>query len=266
MGDAGQEASVQKFVVLPVVEKPFPHVVADHYLEPDLYNELVAAFPDCPSNSGPTGYSYFWGDPEYDELLARSGAWRALFERVHSQQFVDYALAQFRAVFTEQCLFDLSHARYVPYRESRFDKERGKLARVEHAPDELWVRLDILQGRMGYDRAPHLDHRRRAATMLIYFCDSEENGMVGGDLVLHGRTGAEKRIVRPRHNRMAMFPCHNGSLHSVPAVTAQRRPRNFVQITVSSSVDLWQPVRRSIFSRVVNRARSLVGRARQIGN
>lgn len=257
---------MSEFILLPVAEKPFPHVVADDYLEPDLYNELVASFPDCPPNSGPTGYSYFWGDPQYDELLARSGAWRALFERVHSQQFIDYALTQFRAVFAKECLFDLSGARYVPYRESRSDKERGRLARVEHAPDQLWVRLDILQGRMGYDRAPHLDHRRRAATMLIYFCDSEENGMVGGDLVLHGRTKAEPRIVRPRHNRMAMFPCHNESLHSVPAVTAQRRPRNFVQITVSSSVDLWQPVRRSILSRAVNRARSLVGRARQIGN
>jgi hypothetical protein len=41
---------------------------------------------------------------------------------------------------------------------------------------------------------------------------------------------------------MVLFPCNNASRHSVSAVTAQRAPRNFVQITVSSSVDLWAPV------------------------
>jgi hypothetical protein len=42
---------------------------------------------------------------------------------------------------------------------------------------------------------------------------------------------------------MILFPCINTSLHSVSRIDAQRRPRNFVQLTVSSSVDLWEDER-----------------------
>jgi hypothetical protein len=232
-----------QFAVLPVVDRPFPHVLVDHYLDAGLYSELADGFPECPPNSGPTGYSCFWGDPEYEQLLAQSPPWRVLFDRVQSQAFVDNVLDQFRQIFTGEGTVDLGGARYVAYQDSRFDKEHARLSRIELAPDQLFVRMDIMQGRMGYDRAPHLDHRRRAATMLIYFCDGDECGMAGGDLILHGPgESAEPLVIRPKHNRMVLFPCNNASRHSVSAVTAQRAPRNFVQITVSSSVDLWAPV------------------------
>lgn len=252
---------VAQFEIAPVDPRPFPHLLIDDYLEPDLSAQLASSFPECPPNSGPTGYSYFWGDPEYDHLLAENEAWRTLFQRVQNQAFIDYVLAQFREVFVDESVVDLSQARYVAYQESRADKERARLARIEHSADELWVRMDIMQGRMGYDRAPHLDHRRRAATMLIYFCDSDENQMVGGDLVLHGAAG-ERVVVKPRHNRMVLFPCNNASLHSVPAVTAQTKPRNFVQITISSSVDLWAPVGGSRLGRAASRLRSLIAQVR----
>ena len=74
--------------------------------------------------------------------------------------------------------------------------------------------------------------------MLIYFCDADEAGMKGGDLVLHG-SGGDSVTIRPRHNRMVMFPCTAASLHSVTMIRRQSAPRNFVQVTVSSSVDLW---------------------------
>lgn len=245
-------------VLRSIVERPFPHLVVDDFLQPDLYQALLRSFPDCPPNSGPGGYSYFWGDPEYDELIARNAAWRSLFRFVHNEEFVRYAVAQFPGVFERECKFDLSQATYVPYQESRSDKERAAIADVKHAPEELWVRLDILQGRTGYDRQPHLDHRRRAATMLIYFCDNDEDGRTGGELLLHGSSDNETRVIKPRHNRMAMFPCCNGSLHSVPAVTAQRSHRNFIQITVSSSVDLWSPLRSGFYTKAIGRLSSLL--------
>lgn len=251
---------MSEFVLRPVDLEPFPHVVADDFLEPALYGQLARSFPDCPPNSGPTGYSFFWGDPEYDQLIASNEAWGTMFRRVHSHEFVRYAITQFRAVFDEECKFDLGRATYVPYQESRRDKESSRIAVVRHAPDELWIRMDIMQGRMSYARRPHLDHRRRAATMLIYFCDNDEDRRIGGELVLHGAR-TETRVVKPRHNRMAMFPCYNGSLHSVPAVIAQERHRNFVQITVSSSIDLWEPVKPSLYSRTFGRLGSLLARA-----
>jgi hypothetical protein len=225
-------------ILLPVREAPFAHVLADGWLEADLYTALCRSFPDCPPGTGPTGFTLFWGDPAYDRLMADNPAWRSLFERFHAQPFIDYCLAQFAETFASEARFDLSAARYAPYRESRADKERPALPRVELAPEQLWVRLDIMQGLTGYARAPHLDHRRRAVSMLLYFCDADENEMEGGDLVLHG-AGGEEEVVRPRHNRMVAFPCHGRSLHSVSRIASQARPRNFVQVTVSSSVDLW---------------------------
>jgi hypothetical protein len=226
------------FAQSPVLSRPFPHVLQENWLEEGLYRELADSFPECPPASGPTGYTMFRGDPDYDRLVAQNSAWNTLFRRFHDQSFVDYALEQFDSVFRAEAEHDLSTGRYVPYRESRADKQKQRLRRTGLAPDELWVRFDIMQGRVGYYREAHLDHRRRAVSLLLYFCDADENGMRGGDLHLHGAEGAEA-VIRPRHNRMVMFPCHGQSLHSVSPITAQRRPRNFVQVTLSSAADLW---------------------------
>ncbi|HEX8390929.1 MAG TPA: 2OG-Fe(II) oxygenase [Longimicrobium sp.] len=253
------------FEPAPLRTEPFPHVLQDGYLEPELYGALLAAFPECPPGSGPTGYNYFWGDPEYDQLLEGSEAWRTLFNRFHSQAFVDYVLGQFREVVERECVVDLSNARYVPYQESRADKEAPRIANVVHAPDELWVRMDVAQARTGYDRGAHLDHRRRVATMLLYFCDADEIEMVGGDLRLHpGPDAPATEVIRPRHNRMAMFPCHNASWHSASAITSQKGPRNFLQISLSSSIDLWKPLPVSPLTRATAGLRALAGRAASV--
>ena len=141
-------------------------------------------------------------------------------------------------------MIDLSHARYVPYREDRIDKERGTLRKVEHEPDELWIRMDIHQGQMGYDRPVHLDHARRLMSMLVYMCDHDENEMLGGELFLHQnkRQQAHEEAstrVTPRHNLMVAFPCTANSYHSVSPITSMKRPRNYIQVHISSSVDIW---------------------------
>jgi hypothetical protein len=225
-----------------VSDWPFPHVMVDGYLDADDYDALRGSFPPCPHNSGPTGYSRFWGDPEFDVLLDAQPVWRRLFDWTQSQAFVDLCLAPFADVIAREAVVDLSRARFVSHIEARGEKERRFLAPTGLAPDQLFVRTDILQGKVGYERGAHVDHRRRAATMLIYLCDGDEDEMTGGDLILHAADG-EALTIRPRHNRMILFPCINTSLHSVSRIDAQRRPRNFVQLTVSSSVDLWEDER-----------------------
>ena len=242
---------------------PFPHTVVENFIEPSLYKALCTSFPVCPANSGPTGHSYFWGDPEYDALIAGSPAWKSLFEATQSQSFVDYCLNQFRDVLKqEKCTIDLANARYVAYCESREDKELRHIRKVKLRPDDLWVRTDILQGNVGYSRRCHLDHRRRVIVLLIYCCDAGENKMEGGELLLHApkRDGVplgENVIVRPQHNRMAAFACSNNSFHSVPEIRSQLAPRNFIQISVSSSVDAW-PDERSALRRLKDATRSML--------
>jgi hypothetical protein len=228
---------------LRVNAEPFPHLLHNEFIAPHYYDQLRRSFPTCPPSTGPTGFSLYWGDAEYQRLLDEQPAWRALFDTFHSQRFIDWAKSLFAGVWQrEGCQVDLSGARYVPYREDRIDKERATLRRVEHEPHELWVRMDIHQGRVGYSRRVHLDHARRLVSMLIYMCDHTENQMVGGELFLHaGPQGklAASRPVTPRHNLMVAFPCMPRSYHSVSKITSTAVPRNYVQVHISSSVDIW---------------------------
>lgn len=225
--------------------RPFPHIRSEAFLDADLYAQLRSSFPQCPPSTGPTGTSLYWGDPEYDRLVTEHPAWRTLFTSVQSQSFVDACLERFRSVIeSDECLLDLSQARFVSYRESREDKELRHLSRIEHAPHELWVRMDIHQGHVGYERHIHCDHKRRVLSMLVYFCDAAEDRMQGGELLLHPPKHrfwpAKVQAIAPRHNRMVAFACSKNSRHSVPVIESLAAPRNFVQIAISSSVDAWR--------------------------
>ncbi len=223
---------------------PFPHVVHHRFIAPECYSELCRTFPTCPPSSGPTGFSLYWGDDGYTRLLKTQPAWRALFNTFQSQQFIDWGREQFAAVWEEAgCRIDLSKTRYVSYREDRIDKERATLRKIETAPEELWVRMDIHQGQLGYDRGVHVDHARRLISMLIYLCDHTQNQMVGGELFLHhdarGRSSDRRKRITPRHNLMVAFPCSARSYHSVSKITSAAVPRNYIQVHISSSVDVW---------------------------
>ena len=222
--------------------EPFDYLVHNQFIEPQLYSELCRSFPVCPPSTGPSGFSLFWGDEGYTQLLDAQPAWRALFNSFQSPEFIEWGKQQFKSVWeTAGCRINLSEARYVAYREDRIDKERATLRKVEHEPHELWVRMDIHQGQMGYDRPIHVDHARRLISMLVYMCDHTENQMVGGELVLHtGFKQAEGTTrIKPRHNLMVAFPCAANSYHSVSRITAMAAPRNYIQVHISSSVDIW---------------------------
>lgn len=223
--------------------EPFPHVFQEQFIEPVSYRRLCETFPICPPKIGPTGFSLYWGDEEYRQLLEAQPVWRELFNTFHSQRFIEWGREQFAEVWKrEGCKINLSEARYVSYREDRIDKERAQLRQVIHEPQALWVRMDIHQGRIGYYRPVHLDHARRLISMLLYFSDKDENEMAGGELCLYsGKSSSLSPTtwIAPRHNLMVAFPCTPTSYHSVSAITAQRTPRNYVQVHISSSVDIW---------------------------
>jgi hypothetical protein len=112
--------------------------------------------------------------------------------------------------------------------------------------------MDIHQGRVGYDRIAHVDYARRLLSMLIYFCDQDENQMVGGELLLHGQSPQRPTPIVPRHNLMVAFPCSNSSLHSVAKVTSAIAPRNYLHVFISSSVDIWPRKAPRLWRRVLS--------------
>lgn len=244
---------------------PFPHLVHPQFIDPSSYAELCSSFPNCPPSTGPTGFSLYWGDEGYTRLLDQQPAWRALFNTFHSQQFIDWGKEQFAPFWKEgRCRINLGDARYVSYREDRIDKERATLRKVEHEPHELWVRMDIHQGQMGYDRGIHVDHARRLISMLIYMCDHSDNRMVGGQLFLHAGARQQRDetpvCVTPRHNLMVAFPCTAQSFHSVARITSMAVPRNYIQVHISSSVDIWprEPAPWSLRQKLGNLKRRII--------
>jgi len=251
---------------LTLAPRPFPHLVVDRFFSEDLYPELKAEFPQILKMDRPEGWgqSLYWGDSNYDDHLANSPAWNRVFQTVHSQGWIDFIIGEFGDYWmSEGCAVDLGKAVYVPYLEDRIDKELLSLRKPAHEPHELWCRLDFYQSYSGYYRPVHLDHRRRLISMLVYFQDHDEAGMEGGELILHppsldlkileklGLYHAPKSFskmrdrmastisVKPRDNRMAVFPCGKDSWHSVPAVSTETLPRQHIQITISSSIDAW---------------------------
>jgi hypothetical protein len=243
---------------LAVSGEPFEHVCVDDFLPRPLFEALAATFPECPSATGPTGFTIHPGDPQFDQLMAGNADWAAFARACDGPAFTAFVLRQFADCFARQAVVDLGGARHVQYQESRADKERARMERIERAPDELWVRFDLMQGRTGYERRVHVDHRRRAATMLIYFSDADDSVAEGGDLQLHAtRTSGPAKTVTPRANRMVMFPCNNASWHSVSRIVRQAHPRNFLQVTLSSCSDLWPPLPRSPMARLRDAARSV---------
>jgi hypothetical protein len=259
-------ASVCNLELFTVHPQPYPHVICEGFIEPESYRQLCRTFPVCPPGKSPTGFSLYRGEDEYERLLDEQPAWRALHDTFQSQTFIEWGAKQFADVWRrEGCTIDPETARYVPHREDRIDKERTSLRRVTCEPDQLWVRMDIHQGRVGHSRMAHVDHARRLVSMLIYFCDQDENRMVGGELLLHDRSPQRRQPTRitPRHNLMVAFPCSNDSLHSVAKILSATAPRNYLHVFISSSVDIWPRAAPPLWRRVLSSFKHRLADVRQ---
>lgn len=259
---------------------PFPHLFKQPFVEPELFRRLKAEFPadrlfdQNTSRGGRAGRDLYPGDALYDQLLATSPAWREFASFVDSPAYVDLVLELFgEHLAAFGCLASPERIRYQHYIESRDElaEESTRFSRfaerIRHGvgldrdrdrdPNEVFVRMDIAQGTVGYAKPVHCDRPNRLSSMLIYFCDKEEIGMEGGDLRIH-RHKQQKPIdqyerhpkeenttvvaeIEPRENLGGMFIGCNTSYHSVTATTRADHYRNFVYTSVASrSYRLWR--------------------------
>ena len=237
---------------------PFPHAVIDDVLPDALFARLAAAFPPCPAASGPTGFTIHRGDPEFDAVMAASPEWAALYAQCNSPEFVAALTQLFAAEIDAASTIERSKLHWADHIETRAEKETGRLTGQSLPPEALHVRFDFMEGRESYARAPHLDHRRRLATMLLYFNAPGEDSYSGGDLLLHEPGGALVGRIEPKANRAVLFPCSPRSWHAVEPVRAVQVPRRFMQLSVSSCHDIW-PDQRGWGERLVAQVRRVVG-------
>lgn len=195
-----------------VVAKPFPHVIKDGILPPDVYKALRAEFPDSSVFEGQrsahgragsrtgSGFDVYRGDDTFEALVQRSEAWREFAGFINSEAFAD----QFRSVFADHLdhiglRVDLrrSHvdSSYVEPRELLTETATlgDKVASAANViidpfrgtkPTTLFTRLDIHKSTGGYAKPPHCDRPNRLCSLIVYFTDAEKQGLEGGDLLI----------------------------------------------------------------------------------
>ena len=225
--------------ISPVIEKPFPHVIKSEFIEPDLYQILKNSFPQLPKNGGRTGYSLYQHHSEYERFINSHEEWQTLYNSLMRLEFIEYITLQFRDYFEKNgCRINPERARYIDFIETP-EMVTNKDIDSNLAPEDLFVRVDIQQGKPGYSKKVHCDFMRRFATCLIYFCDSDEIEIKGGELGIHTSDHNLYTKIQPRDNLAIIFPRWPNSFHSALPIISTKKPRNFLYIAISSTVSLW---------------------------
>lgn len=242
---------------------PFAHCVVDGIFSDAVYNELASTFPECPPGSGPTGFTLYRGDTLFDDALSTTPAWQELFAYCNSSAFLDAISSLFSDEIDRSCHIARADMQLVDHIETRAEKEQASTRYRGLAPADMFLRFDFMQGKESYDREKHLDHRRRLATMLLYFDAPGPGRFDGGDLILHNPDGEAVRIVTPAPNRAVLFACSEHSWHSVRAVRNCVSSRRVVQVAISSCHDIWPGPKTSARSRASSLARRSLARIKR---
>lgn len=194
-------------------ESPFPHVVKQNILPPELFAELKSDFPraeifaeQLTASNGvgsrvgkDTGFDIYRGDDAYDRLVNTSPAWAKFDQWINSSDFVETFLEVFGdhldalgcSVIVDPAAYDrdLVERREIltegaPISEKAMDALRGIFGSRRRKKErvKLFSRLDIERGIGGYHKRPHCDRKNRLCSLIVYFTDLEKEGIKGGEL------------------------------------------------------------------------------------
>lgn len=212
-----------------VVADPFPHVISDSILPPDLYARLRADYPTTDafdttvaqtggagSRTGKGhGFDIYRSEGAYDSLIAGSPAWAELDAYINSQAFIDKYQELFGDYSDDLGLsIDLEGSKYDRnYIEPRErltaqatvgDKLNGMVHKLTRdfqpvRKTELFTRLDIQRAVGGYAKPPHTDRPDRLCSLIIYFTDADSVGLEGGELMIYKHKDAKPQSRYERH-------------------------------------------------------------------
>jgi hypothetical protein len=235
------------------VRQPHPHIVVDEIVPPAVYDAM--SFPDDLVVQGAS-----WGitsdDPQYSSVL-NEPHWRMLHDELRGEAFVLSIVKSFAEELERaNCRVNPADARVIAFTESRQEKEMAVLAN-EGDPNELFTRLDFQSKTVGaYREFIHLDWARRLVGGILFFSDSEEEGLEGGELALYrDRQFRNDRwchdpeltaLFPPRKNTGIIFLNSNHGFHGPRAIRALRGRRRWLYYTISSRVDVWPAAAREV--------------------
>lgn len=233
--------------------RPHPHLVIEEIAPPDRYAAL--RFPDA-SLAPDASWGLTGSDAAYAAVL-RDSCWRALHDELCGSEFVAAVLRAFAGdMHAAGCRIDPERARLAPFVESREQKEQASLG-FDGDPNELFTRLDFQsKGAGAYREFVHLDWARRLIGGILFFCDADEEGLIGGETALYrDRDFRNDRwchdpeltaLFRPAHNTGVIFLNSNSGFHGPRAIRQLHGRRRWLYYTISSRCDIWPASPRAV--------------------
>lgn len=257
-----------------VVLEPFPHVIKQNIIDPELYKELARDFPETilkneksmiASRTG-SGNDIYRGDDQYKYLTEQFNSWWQLDAYINSNKFMNLVIDLFGNFIDESYSplnsQSMEYTDYVEPREAMSPPQTNLLEKIRFSLglkpkfedsvvcNSIFSRLDIHSAMSGYGIPVHCDRANRVISLIIYFCDADETGMVGGNLGIHKHKKAKKlwqyerhpnkddteliQTVSPQENLGVFFLCSNHSYHSATTIESIVKPRRFLYINISS--------------------------------
>ncbi len=237
---------------------PFPHIVIENVLPPDLYETIAAAYPRLEQIMPPRGgdqpypsnsrYTFSaWITAIHDSL---SPVWKAFIARHSSPDFFEQVVTLFDG-YWPRALIDHLGGSLIGHR-------MGLLLQPQDPPPRIFLdaRAEIntpVYGAASVVRGPHLDTPNRLFSGLFYLRAPEDDS-IGGGLNLYrwtqGPTPDFDQYEQPadhvmravtipyRPNSLVLFPQTIQALHGVEAREPTPHVRRYVFITAEIA-DPW---------------------------
>lgn len=264
---------------LKLESEPFPHLVIDNALDPDVYEVLAAQFPalDIVNHKGrPVRnnrlYQISARAVETDERISEE--WKEFFRYHVSNRFWQEALPllkpQLLAINPE--LERMAGARLEDFRSVVREKR--------FAPFDAEICLECHFGinspvtRTSSVRLPHLDHPSKLFNALLY-CRMPQDDTPGGELILYrciappayakGSSIMPTRIVEAkriayRANRLVLFLSSPWSVHGVAPRPKTPHVRRYVNFLCEFGRPLFELERLPLMARFYESARAAMHR------
>jgi hypothetical protein len=226
---------------------PFPHLVVPRLMAPQAYAQL--RFPEiAPQAGGRTGMDLFPGEPAWEAAMAEPG-WKAFGEELMTEAFLRQVVGAFaKDLQAVNAALDPEKVYLEPYAESREDLDRQVLSE-DADPNALFFRFDFQAAGPDYRSFVHVDWSRRVVGGVLFFCDADEEGMVGGEFGLYrdeefrGDRICHRpqlmKAIAPRHNTGVLFLNSNRGFHGPVPIRRMSGLRRWVYFSISSRRNIW---------------------------
>jgi hypothetical protein len=215
-----------KFSETLVSSNPFPHAITKNVIDEEVLNCLIKEFPNYEEvqhyENVMGGRRRLSSDSAlFYDFLNKNPAWKSLYERINSKNFVDELLDSYKNQLKDSgCVIDkftfdseFSYKKAMAPMDTVKSKVRNKgwyslLLRVlfktginrflknllyvaplkmtqRYRSTKLHIHMDISSASDGYNIQPHHDSESRVAVFLIFFSHREEVGGTGGEFCIY---------------------------------------------------------------------------------